>query len=691
MDHKVPEPVEEEQRLLEVVLDIARRHQTPKTAQDYDAQLLRLRDEIIEERLPEDRASLLEQMDRVARLAVQRARYSETALDVASPYFGHMRLLDDKDSTRRDILIGKQTWVKDGVRIVDWRNAPISKVFYQRVAGEDFEIPIAGRMMEGEVHVRRTVTIREGALVRVCCAGTTWVRDDNGWFDSSASTPELRGGAGVAARPDVIQPVLGRRNGRHGRVVRVDKHLPEIASLLDAEQFELITRPDSGVVAIQGSAGSGKTTVALHRVAYLAYQAPRRFDGSRSLVVVFSPALARYISQVLPALGVQSAKVRTYEEWAQTMRRRLFPRLTDAYSEETPSTVTRFKLHSALIPMITDGWAANPALSPIGLWDELFTNRGWIGAMRQHAPDAFSEKQLDEIHRWCADRHFIRVDGGGHREDDVPTIDAEDDTILLYLYQLLKGRLPAQGGRRPLSYGHLVVDEAQDLSPLELKVLSGTVDEGGAITLAGDTAQRLVEDNDFQDWAQVLATIGLDHVALSPLRISYRSTASIMRLARHVLGPLAPPEPPATTRDGVAPQLLRFTTRGEAMTFLADAIKQLTEHEPHASIGILARRTWQADEAYRALERSELMELHRIADHDFSFAPGVEVTDIRQAKGLEFDYVVMVDVDVDTYPPTEASRHILHVGVTRAAHQLWCICVGTPSPLLPDWIETARF
>jgi len=221
-------------------------------------------------------------------------------------------------------------------------------------------------------------------------------------------------------------------------------------------------------------------------------------------------------------------------------------------------------------------------------------------------------------------------------------------------------------------------------------VLQGTVEKGGAITLAGDTAQRLVEDNDFQDWAQVLATLGLDHVALSPLRISYRSTASIMRLARHVLGPLAPPDPPATTRDGAPPTLLRFTSRGEAATFMADAVKRLTEAEPHASVGILARRNWQADEAFHALERSELVELHRINDDDFSFAPGVEVTDIRQSKGLEFDYVVLVDVDVDTYPPTDASRHILHVGVTRAAHQLWCVCVGTPSPLLPSWIETVR-
>ena len=680
-----------------MVLDTASRHQRERHDGNYDARLLALRDDLVEERLAEDRASILEQMERLARLAAQRSTHSEAALDMGSPYFGHMRVEQD-DGSSRDILIGKQTWVRDGVRVVDWRNAPISRLFYQRREGEDFDIVIAGRVVEGELRLRRTLTIRDGQLVRVATPDAVYVRmsepgTDGGspeWIDTTLAGPALRGGSGAAARPEDYKPVLGRGGVRaSGRGQRIDKHLPEIASLLDPEQFRLITRPDSGLVVIQGSAGSGKTTVALHRVAYLAFRDSRRFSGSRTLVVVFSPALTYYISQVLPALGVQNVAVRTYETWVREHRRRLLQRVPDVYAEDTPAVVARFKLHSALVEMLEEGRVENPELDVVELFEELFTNRGWIGRMAERAPGAFSTGQLDSVHRWCADMHFVRVEGGGHRDWEVPSIDREDDTILLYLYQRIRGPIRNKRKRR-LRYGQLVVDEAQDLSPIELKVLLGVVDEGGAVTLAGDTAQRVVEDNDFQDWSQVLAVLGLDHVSLSPLRVSYRSTASIMRLARDVLGPLAPEEPLLAPRDGAPPELLRFPSRGEAMTFLADALRDLTAAEPKASIALLARYPWQADYAYGALSRGELAPLARVADHDFSFRPGIEITDIRQAKGLEFDYVVLLDVDADTYPRNDSSRHLLHVGVTRAAHQVWAIAVGSPSPLVPDWVHTTR-
>jgi DNA helicase-2/ATP-dependent DNA helicase PcrA len=74
-----------------------------------------------------------------------------------------------------------------------------------------------------------------------------------------------------------------------------------------------------------------------------------------------------------------------------------------------------------------------------------------------------------------------------------------------------------------------------------------------------------------------------------------------------------------------------------------------------------------------------------VSDQDFSFAPGVEVTDVRQVKGLEFDYVIMVDVNADAYPDDDESRHMFHVGATRAAHQLWIVVTQQPSPVLPRW------
>lgn len=684
----LPAAVAEEERLLAVVLEAARKQGPARATDDYGAELIRLRDSLGEERLMEDQASILDQMERIANLAAQRARYTATTIDTDSPYFGHMRLHDNQG--RRDVLIGKQTCVTGGVRVVDWRNAPISRIFYQYREGDDYAMEVADRELEGRVLLRRSITIARGKLMRVGTPDATFVREEGGgWRDLQAAGPALRGGSGSAARPDRTRPVLGLHGAARlaGPGFRIDKHLPEIASLLDPEQFALITRPDSGVVAIQGSAGSGKTTVALHRVAYLVYQDPRRFNPKRALVVVLSPGLAAYISRVLPALGVDGVPVLTYEAWAAELRVRHFPKLPRAYSEHTPAVVSRLKRHTALVPMLEEAARSRTSTSVVALFEDLFTNKSWLTeGLARHAPGAFRPGELETVHDWCSRQHYIRSEGAGDNEDDVPTMDPEDDTLLLRLHQLLRGPLLDRHGE-PMRLSQLVVDEAQDFSPLELRVMLDLVPRQNPVTLAGDTAQHIVESSDFGDWANTLSALGLAHVQISPLRISYRSTRPIMELARAVLGPLGPDEPILAPRYGLPVELFRFAGRGELFAFLSDALRELVLSEPNASVAVLCRDARHAEEVHESLSRADLPHLRRVADFDFAFMPGVEVTDVRQAKGLEFDYVVLLDVDATGYPATDAARRLLHVGITRAAHQCWLTCTGTPSRLLPEWLK----
>ncbi len=85
---------------------------------------------------------------------------------------------------------------------------------------------------------------------------------------------------------------------------------------------------------------------------------------------------------------------------------------------------------------------------------------------------------------------------------------------------------------------------------------------------------------------------------------------------------------------------------------------------------------------HRGLANGEVPRLRRVENQDFTFAPGVEVTEIEQVKGLEFDYVILVEVSMATFPDISVSRRLLHVGATRAVHQLWLTSVGTPSALV---------
>ncbi|HET6614166.1 MAG TPA: ATP-binding domain-containing protein, partial [Kofleriaceae bacterium] len=209
-----------------------------------------------------------------------------------------------------------------------------------------------------------------------------------------------------------------------------------------------------------------------------------------------------------------------------------------------------------------------------------------------------------------------------------------------------------------------------------------------SVTIAGDTAQRLVFDNGFTEWGALLSAIGRDGMVVSPLALSYRSTAEVMRLSREVLGPELAPKEPLIARPGAPVTLHQVGDTGEAVALIGDAIRALAGREPAASVAVIARHPEQADVYFAGLERAEVPRLRRVGHQDFSFTPGVDVTDIAQVKGLEFDYVILVEVTAVTYPDALEARHLLHIGATRAAHQLWLVATGEPSPLLPDYLKT---
>jgi DNA helicase-2/ATP-dependent DNA helicase PcrA len=718
--------VSEEQTLLERVLGSLSRTtpSKPPPMMAYEEQLLDLRDQIAVARL-EDVPALVQQMERLQGIAARRAENVVEPVDKASPYFGHLRLRENGRGDR-DVLIGKTTHIdaRSDVRIVDWRHAPVSQLYYRYEEGAEYEETFGERVAEGEVLVRRTVTIDGGELHRVSAPQGTFVRMPSGWKRMDARAAELAGGQGSAVRPGELAASIGGSFR-----AREDRHLPEIAALLDPRQFELISKPDSGIVVIQGGAGSGKTTIGVHRMAFLAYAARHRFTPDKMLVIVGSPALRAYIAEVLPALGIGGVAVETFAEWAREARRRSFPWLEAPIEENTPSVVTRYKTHPAMLKLleeraneILEADATNSAANRvrrdsrgvIWFWAELLTDLPRVQKAFAEAKDPeFGPEQVKRAWRWCSDRcpavvdldpgdraerkaadegvvdeneddsRDVGADGRSVSGDERAMLDVEDDALLLRAYQLFRGEL--RKGKNPLAYEHLFVDEAQDLAPVDLAVLLGVVNkERRSVTLAGDTAQRLHMDSGFRDWREVLDELGLSRVEVEPLRIAYRSTREVLGFARAVLGPLADPTPPVANRSGAPVEHHHFPSPGAAVAFLADAIRPLFAREPRSTLAILARHPEQADVYFEALKMAEVANLRRVRAFDFAFRPGVEVTEVRQVKGLEYDYVVLVDVNEVVYPTDDESRYLLHIGATRAAHQLWVVSTAVPARLIPE-------
>ncbi|MDP7439163.1 MAG: 3'-5' exonuclease [SAR324 cluster bacterium] len=803
--------LEEEQQLLLLVkqglLMLAAEDKESNISNLQLEDIIELRDSLADT-LPEDVPAVMAQMERMVLLHSQQDSHnSASGYNLDTPYFAHIRL--SENNRVRDLLIGNQNCFSTHLPcpIVDWKNAPISQIFYRYREGEEYVEDIGERELEGELITRRMLLIENGNLMRISWPGG--VLEDlaseqgvsNKWHLVSQKTPRLE--SGQKKTLDELQvPEKSSSNSEKTTDLsfsgyRVDKHLRQITALVDPQQFEVITHSESGIILIQGGAGSGKTTVALHRLAYLMTKKPQYFKPKTVLPIVFGPALANYMSRVLPALGVNGVSPWTYHKWVSGLRQRALPELPGNYAENTPMDVIELKRHPLWLKyyleeikkrtlefrelfavklakvegleLLLEAWDSLtglpliPRLLRLVRWSKaevtisnvvkldsarmekqlhnvleqsfpelfeaphLLTSQIWndclvsqelmFETVERLAPGEFSETQLTSVWSWSVRQYQKRLDAGhgiesdrvslvdqvegyGSSElnfaDEKALLDEEDDSLLLILYQLLMGPLKRNNGKL-LSYTHLMLDEAQDFGALEFQLLvSLTPENHPSVTLAGDLDQRIMLGRKHETWEESLTHLTLpdgskpDVTALAPLKIGYRSTNEIMTAAKTVIGEHSVNTDWHSTRHGAPVDVFRFRERGAMVAFLADTLEDLAIREPLASVAVLTRTRETALALYEGLQITDLANLRFISDQEFSFTPGIDVTDISQTKGLEFDTVVIADADASTYGPDIRSRQLLYVGLTRAAHQLWLLHCGNPSKLISSIVERSH-
>lgn len=616
--------------------------------------------EIVGARRAEDKAQLAS--DEAVSYALTEKGIGDVAvLDrlIEKPYFARLVVSEEmtqgpQAGTVKDLEYRLGVAANTDCRIIDWRKAPISKLYYEYKEGDAYEEEIQGRHREGIVALRRQIDVDKSKLRRITFNGGTLIRSPNGW--------RLSGKGGRSADQNYGQ-------------------LRDVLPLITAEQFKMITEDATTAVLIQGIAGSGKTTVALHRLAWLLHPDNSSLTAEQTCIIALSKPLKNFIQRSVDALQIAGVKVLTFEEWASHSIRIIAPDFIEETTEPSgasfavrrphdraPHGVDRVKRSMAMLRGLEKTFATggNAQKSAVELLLETARNDRLLIELDE------SRLLSKELILSAYNRLQLNIAEG--------VFDRADDALLLRIHQLKTGEIRMHTGLGGL-YGHLVVDEIQEFSSPELACIVSSVEDPTNLTLVGDVSQRMSITNSFPGWEKLRSTwnLGESMSRFMSLTVSHRSTIEIMRLADFVQKRTVVTD----GRHGRVP--IWFQSRHERNGIKA-AIGWLTTAMERYSGAITAVICADGAEARHVLSLLEptFASAVRLGDERaFSFQEGIVVTDVSQVKGVEFTNVLVWNPTQRSYPAGEETRNALYVAITRAEENLALVTWGPPAEGLP--------
>jgi DNA helicase IV len=599
----------------------------------------------------------------------------------APPFFGRTdRDAEHAESARLETFHIGRRHVRDADGdpvVIDWR-APISQAFYRANP--------ADRM---GVRLRRRFGFHDGVL--------------SSFEDEHLDRGEALGLESHLLREEIERPRVGP--------------MRDIVATIQPDQDELVRADLDTSLCIQGAPGTGKTAVGLHRAAYLLYTYPARLRRSGVLVVGPNRAFLHYIAQVLPALGeggieqatvdelvgdvavkavdpVVSAVLKGDARMADVLRRAVFshvarPRddvvaiigtkryripehrlrryVDDARRADVRWSVVRDRLRQQVAEDVrrqredsggapSDAETARIARSPAV---RAFVDEVWPSLT---APKLLARLYTDAEFLARCSRSTLTDDERAllHRPTRAMRWTPADAVLLDELAALIDG-VP--------SYVHVVVDEAQDLSPMQCRAVARRCPLG-SVTVLGDLAQATTPWAP-GSWPITLSHLGHDGAAIRPLTAGYRVPGEVLEIANRLLPHVAADVPPATSiRQGT--DALRYVPGDQ----LVDTVRRYLDVE--GSVGVIVPDA-RADEILQALLAAGIA-AERLDDED---DPRVALVPATSAKGLEFDSVVLVEPAqiVAAEPTRPGGLRRLYVTLTRAVSRL---TVVHDQPLPPE-------
>lgn len=452
---------------------------------------------------------------------------------------------------------------------------------------------------------------------------------------------------------------------------------------LIGRQKEVVALDGAGHHAVLGTAGSGKTTMAVLRSMHLSH--PTHPNTGRVLLVTFNNALVQYVRYLRAGGAASNIAVETYHKFARGyLHSRGAMRMNAICENDHRDSL----IEEALDELCDETTSASQVLArpTIFFIEEL----RWMAA---HGITDLAEYQA--VTR--TGRQGSRVDRGADRRIVWSVRDRylERRTAAgrMYDWDDVAGEVTRQlrldvGARR---YQHVVIDEGQDFSPEMIRSLVEAVPDSGSVTFFGDVTQQIYGTR--TSWRSA----GLDIAETWLFKENYRNTREVARLAlaiaqmsyfRHTPDIVEPNEPVA---GGPQPVLLHFEDEAAEMPFVA---RQAAQQAAGESVAILLRTRADEDRLRPHLPRNAVR-LHRNLQR-WTNQPGIYYGTLHSAKGLEFDTVFIPRCSSVALPdPDWVERHgrsaaeaqdgrLLYVGVTRARTNLALTYSGAPTELLPN-------
>lgn len=623
---------------------------------------------------------------------------------IKSPYFARIDFKFDDEDEFEKIYIGRSSLRKNSYQemyVYDWRS-PIASVFYRFMTGEAFYDAPCGRVT-GELNLKRQYEIKNGTLEY--------------FFDSDVQIVD-----------EFLRQLLSQNT---------TAKMKAIVETIQHEQDVVIRDMENDLLMVQGVAGSGKTSIALHRAAYLMYQGLQtKLSANNIMIISPNSIFEQYISNVLPELGEDNVISSVFEDILSELLngRKIQSRndflenliVNSKYKEISRNSI-EFKT-SSFFREILDQFLIDIPRQWIEFEDVYYEGKCVVSGQilkdkilgRPETPLGIKLEQLED---YILEQIFGTGKGRGHKEEKnlikqeiqkFIKIDIVELYKILfsneaYFYSMLQNSNPSQnikniwkytkenleadslyyddaiaiaylylkiyGTNKYKNIKQVVIDEAQDYYPLQYEIFN-LVFSNAKFTILGDMKQTLAKKEDISFYEQIQKILNKKKSSLIMLDKSFRCTNEILNFSLKFIEQSS--QIKSFNRNGDSPKVY---IADNSEIFIDEIVKEikLCQEKGFQSICLICKTEKNSTYLFNKIKHK--LDIQLIKNGSVSDLQGVFILPVYMSKGLEFDTVLICDADSQNYYD-EDDKNLLYVACTRALHKLSLFCENEVSPLI---------